>query len=210
MVENEQSFKLRFYWKKGKRKGKTRTEVFFSTVENMADKYIKMCSSEDDALNPTAWALIHDKWQQILDSDMRDIATCSADDLIGQAIITDTNIEDVVDAAIDEGISYWCSVIETVENPCGEDYSAHILNGGVLKLRVADKDERKATWYKLDKDAICRGIQLWLKDFFTKNTIKNVIYRDKSDVIRLDLAMVDSEMSDAIIQYSIFGEMLFA
>lgn len=210
MTESEQSFKLRFYWKKGKGKGKPRTEVFFSTIENMADKYVKMCSPEDDALNPTAWALVHGEWQQILDSDMRDIATCSADDLIGQAVITDINIEDVVDTAINEGISYWCRAVEIAENPRGEDYSAHILNGGVLKLRVVEEDERKITWYKLDRDAISRGIQLWLKDFFTKNTIKNVMYRDKDDAIRLDLAAIDTEMSDAIIQYAIFGEMLFA
>ena len=223
-------FKLRFYWKKGKNKGNVRTEEHFETLEELAMRYTKMFRREDYSLNPTAWFFSEGEWRRILDSDIRDAAMIANESEIKEVVICDEDIDNVLSAALEGGISYWCKTADIVGDLRGIDgspaYSSspslggevylceHVLHGGTLKLKVPDNDsptsEEEYSWLRLDKEELQRGIRLWLEKTFNRNTMKTVTYRDDANVLRLDLALVDAEMADAIVQYALFGELVFS
>lgn len=208
--KDARAFKIKFYWKKGKNKGKQRTEVFYPSADRLYHSYRTLYMGKEDSLNPTAWMLSDGEWTRILDADILDLAI-ESEEITNDIAVTDNDIDDIVDAALEGGISYWCHSAELDGAKQGETLCEHVSRGGTLKLYVSDSDEpsddSEAVCYKLDRNELLRGIRLWYKE--CPDSAKTATYRSE-DVLRLDSSMIDAAVSDAIVQYALFGELVFS
>lgn len=113
--------------------------------------------------------------------------------------ITQEDIDDIMCTALEGGITYWCRKAQVVEDTyLGEYASEQISRGGTLRLFDAESDD---IWF-LDRDKLLNGIKLWAE-----------FGGDPCLAIRgngtIDTCEVDAEVADQIIQYALFGEVVF-
>lgn len=131
--------------------------------------------------------------------------------IITQTEITVTNqdIDDIVCTALEGGINYWAVEAEVVGEYRGKWAYEQISRDGELVIYLDepfDKDDTDA--YTLDKASFLRGLRMYLEDpekpydivEFDEDTGKNVI----------DTGEVDAVVADMILQYAMFGEIVFA
>lgn len=107
----------------------------------------------------------------------------------------DECIDDIMTTALEGGITYWCDEAKVVGDYLGEYASEQISRGGVLKLHDPEEDQ----YYELTLDKFLTG----LKKVVSERGL-DVIYEGK-----IDSSEIDSEDADAIIQYAIFGEVVY-
>lgn len=106
--------------------------------------------------------------------------------------ITPGDIDDIMVTALEGGITYWCDKAEVVGQYLGEYASEQISHAGELKL-YADGES-----YILNEAKLISGLKLYL----SKN----------SEPIcdgGIDAGAIDAEAADCIIQYAIFGEIVY-
>ena len=118
--------------------------------------------------------------------------------------ITDEDIEDIMSSAF-TGINYWCSKIRIAEDQAkGENLAEHVANGGTVILWSSDDDD-DTTWH-LDKEKLKSGI-----DRFLENTNGVGLLGDYvDDQGAIDVGRIDAEAADAIVQYALFSDIVFA
>lgn len=118
--------------------------------------------------------------------------------------VTDEDIDDIMDVALEGGINYWCDKAEVIGEWLGDDgwASQQIAKGGVLRLR--DGETRKC--YDLDKEKFLAGIKKYLECEWYK---RELIVEEYDGYKRLDVGMIDAVEADQIIQYALFGEIVF-
>lgn len=104
-------------------------------------------------------------------------------------------IDDIMATALEGGITYWCDNAEVVGDYLGEFASEQISRGGTLKLH--DSEEHKT--YELTLDKFLVGLAKVVSERGL-----DVLYRGK-----IEPANIDAEDADAIIQYAIFGEVVY-
>ncbi len=111
--------------------------------------------------------------------------------------ITQEDIDDIMCSALEGGITYWCCKAEVVEDDYyGEYASEQISRDGSLRLYDCEEDETYIlTLYKLLK-----GIGLAIEDGFGY---------DWFDGDCLDCCQIDGDAADVIIQYALFGEVVY-
>jgi hypothetical protein len=112
-------------------------------------------------------------------------------------IVTDEDIDDIVCAALEGGINYWCTKVEIGD---GEEYKgefAHeqISNGGTLK--IYDSIDNK--WYLLDKDNLLNGIKLAIEGNFYSD-----YYWFSFDDGKLNPGQIDANVADVIMQLALW------
>ena len=120
----------------------------------------------------------------------------------GQAIInfklTEEDIDDIMDTAFEGGINYWCCAAEVVGDYLGEYANEQISRGGKLRLYDAESDD---VW-ELDIEKFMQGFRLWIENGY-----------DQYGAVKangfVDVCEIDAEMADMIIQYALFGEVVF-
>ena len=112
--------------------------------------------------------------------------------------VTQQDIDDIMCTALEGGITYWCCVAKVVGKRLGEYASEQIGRGGELKLYDAESDD---VW-TLNRDKLLNGIKLWAE-----------WGGDPCSAIRgngtLDTSEIDAEIADTIVQYALFGEVVF-
>ncbi len=111
--------------------------------------------------------------------------------------ITSEDIDDIMVAALEGGITNWCRGVEVVGEPLGEYASDQISRGGALLLFDSESSD---TWI-LTRDKFIRGFKLWLES----DTCECGIHLNG----KVDTSDIDAECADAIIQYALFGELVF-
>ena len=111
-------------------------------------------------------------------------------------VVSDEDIDDIMSAALDGGITYWCGKAEVVGEYRGEYASEQISRGGSLKLY----DIEDGTVSELTLDKFLTGIRLW---------IENERAFELTDTGRLDVCNIDAPAADAIIQYAVFNDVIF-
>lgn len=111
--------------------------------------------------------------------------------------LTTQDIDDIMVAALEGGINYWCCRAEVVGEYRGEYASDQISRGGKLILHDAESSN---TW-TLTRDKLLEGIKLWLTNGMN---IDHGVYEGK-----LDTDVIDSTAADCIIQYAVFGKVVF-
>ena len=111
-------------------------------------------------------------------------------------VVSDEDIDDIMSAALDGGITYWCGRAEVVGEYLGEYASEQISRGGTLKLY----DVEDGTVSELTLDKFLNGLRLW---------IENERTFELTDAGRLDVGQIDALAADAIIQYALFNNVIF-
>lgn len=112
-------------------------------------------------------------------------------------VVSDEDIDDIMSAALDGGITYWCGKAEVVGEYLGEYASEQISRGGTLKLY--DIEEPK-TVYELTLDKFLNGLRLWLE---------NERAFALTEAGRLDVGQIDAAAADSIIQYALFCDIVY-
>lgn len=104
-------------------------------------------------------------------------------------------IDDIMVTALEGGITHWCDDAEVVGDYLGKYASEQISRGGVLKLHDSEDDET----YELTRDKFLAGLAKVVGERGL-----DVLYEGK-----IDSSNIDAEDADAIIQYAIFGEVVY-
>lgn len=110
--------------------------------------------------------------------------------------ITGQDIDDIMSAALDGGITYWCSRAEVVEEYLGEYASEQISRGGSLILY----DTEDGHSFELTLEKFLNGLQLW---------VENIRSFSLAFDGRLDMDEIDADVADAIVQYALFNEIVY-
>lgn len=105
------------------------------------------------------------------------------------------DVDDIMSAALDDGITYWCSRVEVVGGYPGECASEQIARGGVLNLYDAESSDV----YQLDLAKLLTGIKIFLEE-------GNHVAVDDN---LLNVADIDANDADCIVQFALFGEVLY-
>lgn len=111
-------------------------------------------------------------------------------------VVSDEDIDDIMSAALDGGITYWCCKAEVVGEYLGEYASEQISRGGTLRLY----DIEDSTVSELTLDKLLNGLRLW---------IENERTFELTDAGRLDVGHIDAIAADTIIQYALFNDVVF-
>lgn len=111
--------------------------------------------------------------------------------------VSPEDIDDILSTAFNGGISYWCSEAEPVDGIFGHSASEQIARGGTLKLYDCESSDT----YELNLEKMLRGIRLWVEN-----------EQDEYGVLdgnELDCSNVDATAADAMVQYALFGEIIY-
>ena len=114
--------------------------------------------------------------------------------------ITDDDIDDIMVSALEGGIVYWCYRAETVGKPQGKYASDQISRGGTLRLY--DREDENV--YELTKEKLVKGIAMYLENP-TQSDVLEVIDHE----LRLDTSYVDADVSDCMVQYALFDDIIY-
>lgn len=115
-------------------------------------------------------------------------------------ILTNENIDDIMCAALEGGITSWCTSAEVVENEyLGEFAHEQISRGGSLKLYDAEEDKT----YILTLEKLLKGFTLACANGWGDRGE----WFDKDNGI--DTCMIDALDADAIVQCALFGEVVY-
>lgn len=119
-------------------------------------------------------------------------------EVICPVTVTGQDIDDIMVAALEGGITYWCREAKVVGDFLGDYASEQISRGGKLTLHDAESEK---VW-ELDRDKFLNGIKLWIQNGMDE-------YHALGADGTLDCCEIDSAMADLIIQFAIFGEIIF-
>lgn len=112
--------------------------------------------------------------------------------------LTQENIDDIMVTALEGDITYWCS---EASPECGEllkEYpSEQISRGGALLLY----DFEEEAYRRLDLEKFLKGFKLWVENGGDE-------YGAIEDG-KVDCCNIDADCADAIIQYALFGEVIY-
>lgn len=112
--------------------------------------------------------------------------------------VTEEDIDNIMCSALEGGICYWCCCAEVVGEYLGEFASEQISRGGTLKLHDSEEDEV----YELTRDKLLEGIKL---------AYDYDCYPDYEwcDGHKLDCCQIDADVADCIVQYALFGDVIY-
>lgn len=120
-----------------------------------------------------------------------------------RAALTQQDIDDIMVSALEGGINYWCRRVVVHGDYLGEYASEQISRGGKLAIWLYGPFEDDKTCYMLDRDKFLAGFKLWLENAHANcDVIDNI---DGS----VDCGQIDAICADEIVQYALFGELVF-
>lgn len=115
--------------------------------------------------------------------------------------ITADDVDIIMMNALDGSISHWCRRVKPDGELMGIGIAEQISSGGELLL--LDNIAKRELRLNLSKMLI--GIKLW-----AKKSIGHSCLTQTDGIFVIDPLKVDSAISDAIIQYALFGDVLYA
>ena len=126
-------------------------------------------------------------------------------DILAQvhAHLTQQDVDDIMVSALEGGIYYWCDRVIVTDKYLGKYASDQISRGGKLNIHVIPFDDNNTEWYELDIEKFKRGFQLWVENGGDRYNAIN--HSDGS----VDCGQIDGPCADEIIQYALFGELVF-
>lgn len=118
--------------------------------------------------------------------------------LIKPIHLTVENIDDIMVSALEGGITYWCGEAEVVEDKRVAEWGhEQIARGGMLILHDIESDDK----WELTLEKFLKGFKLWLDNG-----------GDEYGAVsggEVDCGDIDAGCADEIIQYALFGEVVF-
>ena len=117
-----------------------------------------------------------------------------------EIVLTKEDIDDIMCGALEGGITYWCNRAKVVGDYLGEYGHEQIARGGKLELHDCEEDKV----YVLDLQKLLKGIELWAKNPVGCNCLEQ-----KDGHLEIDCCNADAIVCDAIIQYALFGDVIY-
>lgn len=114
-------------------------------------------------------------------------------------VVTDQDIDDIVACAFEGGITYWCDEAKVIGDYLGEYASDQISRGGKVLLYDYEAEEE----HLLTKEKFLDGFKKYAKENMD-------IFEHKDGKMVTDTCLVDAAIADMIIQYALFGEVIYA
>lgn len=112
--------------------------------------------------------------------------------------LTQQDIDDIMSAALDGGICYWCKRAEVIRDYLGEYASEQISRGGMLRLHTFEDGP-----YILTKEAVLFGFKRYVEES-GGNAI--VFIGPEGNI---DASYFDADAADCIVQYAVFHELVY-
>lgn len=113
--------------------------------------------------------------------------------------LTQEDIDDIMCSALEGGICYWASEAEVVEEKrCADWGHEQIARGGALILYDAESSDK----WELNLEKFLNGVKLWLQNGGDRY---GALQKDGT----LDTGEIDGEMADMIVQYALFGDVIY-
>ena len=122
------------------------------------------------------------------------------------------DINDILCTAFEGGVDYWCSGIvgrdgdlaQLPMNQMGIEYEyEHVGYGGKLEVYVKSNNN---TAMILDLENFQSGLQKWID----KNPDSVEVHHDyRNKYTTLDIGNIDAGDADCIVQYALFGELVY-
>lgn len=118
-------------------------------------------------------------------------------------VVTTEDIDDIMVSALEGGITYWCQEAEVIGERVGEGWGhEQIARGGGLRLH--DREDGKH--YDLTRENFLAGLKKYLQHPLYDGTIQLGTHED---AMILDCGMIDAPAADQIIQYAVFGDVIY-
>lgn len=111
--------------------------------------------------------------------------------------VTDEVIDIIMFNALDGGVDGWCKKVEVVGDCLAEYADYQISRGGQLKFSNEDGEE-----FILDKEKLLKGIEYACAQY----GIVEVYYGG----FCVDVNCIDEDVAGEIVQYALFGEVLYS
>ena len=122
-----------------------------------------------------------------------------------EIVLTQEDIDDIMCGALEGGINYWCDEAKVMGGYLGEYGSEQIARGGKLRLHLPEPfDKDNTEYYELDLEKFKKGVELWAITPVGRNCLEQI-----DGKIRFDTCNADAIVCDAIIQYALFGDVIF-
>lgn len=113
--------------------------------------------------------------------------------------INQEDVDDIMSAALDSYfLQSWCSEVNVVGRYLGEYASEQISRGGEIWFY----DIEDESYYGLTLDNFQKGLEMYLSEN------NPVVDTSRTDAI-IDVTMIDEVAADMIIQYALFGEIVY-
>lgn len=123
-------------------------------------------------------------------------------------LITGNEIDSIMAAALEGGVTYWCDEVVVPDDYRGEYASEQISRGGLLRIHDEEEDE----YYILDKDKFLEGLKKYIEagnaDCITKREAADV-NDPLAGIPGIDTTMIDAAAADCIVQYALFQEVVY-
>lgn len=117
--------------------------------------------------------------------------------------LTQQDIDDIMVSAFEGGINYWCRRVVVQGDYLGKYASDQISRGGKLAVWLDEPFEDDKTCYVLDRDKFLAGFKLWIES--DGDSYDAIDHSDGS----VDCGQIDAICADEIVQYALFGEVVF-
>ena len=111
--------------------------------------------------------------------------------------LTEQDIDDIMCTALEGGITHWCRAANPVGKRLGEYASEQIARGGSLMLYDIESSDK----WELTLDKFLRGLTKAIED----GAPITINAEDGS----VDMSDMDADCADTIVQYALFGEVVF-
>lgn len=180
-------------------------EPDFATVKAVQDKLLDVLT--DAGIN---FKVLTEEQTQAIEKELKKGDTEAQDYIIlncgFDVTIRNEDIDDIMVSALEGGINYWCRKAEVAGDYLGEYASDQISRGGELILH--DTEENKT--YTLSKEKFLEGLKKYIAagntECIDRETDGIGIYTGK---LNIDTCNIDANAADSIIQYAVFGDVIY-
>lgn len=117
--------------------------------------------------------------------------------------VTDEDIDDIMCSFVEGGVAcLWVSCVEPSEGAWKTDYvSEHVGHGGTMILKC-EKGK-----FAITKHTVVSGLKQYLERSLND---KAIVRGDHNNSLSLDTGYLDADAADSIIQYGLFGEIVYS
>lgn len=113
--------------------------------------------------------------------------------------VTQEDVDNIMCSALEGGINYWCRKVEVIGSYLGEYASEQISKGGGLILYDAESSDK----WELTLGKFMDGLYKFLIE------CPDCIEGDELNGYGIDPCNIDGCAADTIIQYALFGSVVF-
>lgn len=128
-----------------------------------------------------------------------------------KVLITKEDIDDIMCSALEGGICHWCWRCDVVEDDYYGEYAhEQISNLGSLRMYLIESFGENETCV-LSLGNFLRGIKFYLNAHDLSNSLNTVLELDYTcNKYRISSTWIDGIMADIVVQYALFGDILFS